>query len=398
MKRGVLVSLLLGAGCTNFDRALAEFDSVSLREDPATEPARLTYHDRPLRMPWALRQVEGSGLDRLLIDLFAVTPEPVEVENPAELARERMEGMVATMGHDATRVGLVAARLLWVLDLDEHPLNQIQALDGIERVLDVVGGDPVAWHEQQRRADADPELTDAKRRELLDGALETIEAGWPATRQERPLAGVERDAYLAAFERLRAWPLSDPAEQRKIVLALARGLQFEGDPELREAMAYTLARAIEHAVQLGLRRAVRSRAPEVREHALRTLHRATGSAGVPFLLALIARPAGAVAPGQNRYDDEPAVRRTLVHFCGQLPLEHLMRNYERGPMPAEFLYDVIREEPPVAGLRLAALEALAYGLGTPLRGDESWAEDRSWVDQWWQQYIEQRLGGRERGR
>ncbi len=393
-RRGLLALaclLPLGAACTNFERAVAEFDSVSTRVDPALEPPQIAYQDRPMRMPWGIRQVEGSGLDRILIELLSIEPMPIEVGNPAELARDRMAGMVGTMGGDLHRIGLVTSRLLWVLDLDAHPLNQIHALLGLEQVMQAVQFDPIGWHEERVLALAEEDLSPTQRTQAMAAALAVLESGWPATRQA-PLAGVERDAYRDALAQLGKWRFVDPSDQRKLILALARGLPLEPDRELRDDMARTLVRAIHHGIGTGLSRALRSdHHPDLRDQTVRLLRRATSAYGVPFLLAQIARPAGG-RPGENRYDSSAMVRRTLVGFCGQLPSDLLLVSYERGPTPAEFLYDVIREEPPIAGLQIAALEALAAAVNRPF------SPDRAWADRWWQEYVERRIGGNQEGR
>ncbi len=366
MREAALV-LVLG-GCTSFQTALAEFDSVTQREGAEAEPERLVYAPAPQRYPWLVRQLDGLGVDFLVRTAFQVERSPSPVDNPLEFARERVQIVVAKARGDLPRTALAADRALWVAQVGgDQPLAQAQAVDGIAALLTDLGFDPLALQLP------DPTATTETR---VAAWLEALRGGWPDQRGAS-FDGERRTAYAAALAALGERPLPDAADQRALIRALGRGVALERDPELVGPTQEALRRALFHGLALGLRSALFAPAPVVREAAILAFRRLGGVAAVPFVLALVAKAPAAVPSGINRFDDDRHVRLMLVGLCGQLRGDAALRGVGGGPAPIEYLYETCSADAD-SGLRLVALEALARALGRPIVFEGQWAE------RWWQ--------------
>lgn len=368
--------LAVAAACTTFPTALAEFDSVSRRESAEVEPESIDYIDEPRRMPWALRQIEGLGVDNVLANVLGIDPEPTPVENPSGFARERLRILVERCGDDLDRNAAVAARALWVADLDSYPLNQIEAIKAIGSLLERQGMNPL------QAPKPDPErITHA----AVTAWLQTIETGWPGARPQSSLPPEQRAAYARALAEITELPLPSPVEQRALVRAMRRGYQLENDRALQGPALAALRAAMFHALSAGLLRALESPHPDVREAVMRTARRLGGAPAVAFVLARIAKPSSIARDPVERFDAAPQVRRTLVRMCGQLSEQQARESHEGGPAAVEFLFETVSGDPD-EGLRLIALEALAHCLGRPVSFDVRWARE------WWLGYVTGRGG------
>jgi hypothetical protein len=368
--------LMVAAGCTSFATALAEFDSVSQREGADQEPERIEYEQSPRRMPWALRQIEGLGVDAVLAQLLGIEPEPSSVENPPGFARERLRILLDRCGRDPVRCALVGTRVLWVAELDTYPLNQVEAIRGMGRILELQGMDPLAMLAPDPRRTTQAAVAEW---------LAAIETGWPGPRPGRARSAAERDAYLAALGAITELPLPAASDQRALLRALGRGYELESDAAVRPTALHALRRALYHGLCAGLRTALESPTADVREAAIRELHRLGGVDAIAFVLARISKPAALAANPGERYDEAIAVRRTLVRLCGQLDESRARRGRDGGPAPVEFLYETAAADAD-PGLRRIALEALAHCLRRPVSFDPEWAE------RWWVDYVARREG------
>lgn len=364
--------LTVGA-CTPFETGLAEFDSIAGRRGSEVEPEVLRYREEAERLPWPIRQLEGTPLYTILTKAVTIGTTRVPVENPAGFARERLRVLVAR-ADSLDRMGVAANRLLWVLDRDPHPFNQVVAIDGLVGILRELGADPL------RVPAVDPQRTPP---ESVTAWIETLEKLWPTRRPPGPLASDRRREFLGALQRLTERPLPSARERRALAGALAAAAVRESDPELREHVRDALRRAIVFGAAQGVVGALAAPHGDVREAAVRGLHRAGGPRAVPFLLARLAKPRGAGAKDTNRYDDARQVRRSLVLICGQIRPPLALRSFRGGPFPAEFLYDTAMSDPD-PGLRRVALEALAWSLGRRVDFDPAWAQE------WWREYVPSR--------
>ena len=361
----------LGAGgCTTFTTAVTEFDSVARIEGTEQWPEEVDYRHDPKRYSWFARKTDGIGSGWLLRDVFHVEPTPTEVDNPSGLARECVEVMGDKGVGDLNRIALATRRLLWVAELDvEHPLNQALALGGIEILMAALGFDP---NDMQL---PDPEImTRAK----VDAWVNTLDSGWPGSRPGTALVEPERSEYLVALESLTQLPLVSGRRQRALIGALDKGLMLEHDESLVEPSREALRKALYHGMSLGIRRALSSESPLVREAAIRALHQLGGIDSMPKVLELVAKPSSAAARGINRYDEDRFVRLTLVRMCGQLDRERALQSSGNGPAAVELLYETFFADPD-EGLRTMALQALAQVLERDVNFEPGWAE-RWWSD------------------
>jgi hypothetical protein len=373
--RAIVLALAIAcAACTSYATVLREFDSVAQRVDSASEPSQLRYADKVERMPWVLRQVEGSGLDWLMISAFSFGPQAEVVENPSGFARERIAMLVERSGDDLAKIAQTSSRLLWVAQEDPNPLNRSLALHGLAELGGRVGADP---------ASVLPAAGEEQAVELQQ-ALARLEKHWPAARGAEGLSDDARADYRKALETLTRAPLASAAGQRSLMRTLERGLAIEVDSELLDPARAALERAVQLGIASGLRQALHDPAAEVREAAVTAIRKNGGPEAVAFVLYALTRTPSAQAGARNRYDDSVQVRMALVRLCAQLRPEQATRGHRDGPPPVEYLYDLIREEPGVPGLREAAFEALALCQRQPV------SFDKAWVERWWREFLRQR--------
>ena len=356
-----------------FWRTLDEFDSACKRHNPALEPDRLEYADEPERLPWWVRQFEGSGIDFLLQQSMSLTTSKVKQSNPSGFARDRMSALIRMVGSNAERGAQVASRLLWVVEADEtNTLNRVTALAGLEQIMRSLKIDPTA-----------PELLaadDSRDREIeIDRAELVMRKYWPDLRENPQLTPEDRRAFTAAVKTETASALPFGKEQRLLVLTFASAFPAERDREMRVVLRQAMIRALGLATALGLRDALRADSSDVRDGAIRVYRRLAGPKGLAFVLRQIAAPPGGAG---NPYDQSPAVRLTLVRLCSQLKLATATITVQGGKMPVDFLYDtaVADSEP---GLRSVALEGLALCIGRR----KITFDDDEWAKEWRQKFI-----------
>ena len=367
---GLLALAVGSAACRPFYIARSEFDSITRKQD-ASEPEELRYQATVERMPWSLRQLEGTGLGRLFALIFQFRPRFEAVANPAGFARERLLDMVARAGTDLAMTATATSRCLWVLEFDPSPLNKVVCIQGIERMMRRLELDPMRGLSFQGRIN-DP----AK----VSGWIDELTAAWPDRRQAKAMAPSERLRHLEVLAKLTALPLSTRAGQRALIRALETAVIEERDGSMVGPMRQALRAALGHAMTRGLLDGLASKHSDVRESSIHAWHRSGGSAAVSFVLFSIARPRSQ-AVLVNRYDESVAVRRALTRICGQLDAERAKISYRTGPPPVEFLCNTALEDDD-QGLRLIALEALSHCLGRPPVFESSWART------WWQNYID----------
>lgn len=350
--------------CTTYGVARMEFDSVAgiegAREHGGLEPESLRPQRVARRWPWAIRQIEGTGVDSFCIGAFGIEPRLLEVEAPGEFFRQRLTTLVPFSLEDGGRRQDLGLRLLWVLARDNAPLDQIVALDAAATLLQSYGCDPV----QVPFGAVDAEL--------LRSAVEAA-------------ADLGRDPadVASAVEPLGAIPAGRAADARAVIRDLRARLDEVRDREVLARWDQAIDRMLCTELSHALRLKVASTEPRVREAAAIALHRLGGPGAVLFVLRVRSSPPGA---GPFEYDSDPDVRRTWVRLCGQLPTELAFASYEGGPQPAEFLYDVASRDED-AGLRMTALAALSELLGRPVSLDPAWADA----------FFKERALGRETG-
>lgn len=364
---------LVLAGCADFGVALREFDSVSKREGAAEEPEQVAYADEASRDPWLFRNlVQGTPLADAVTLVFDVTPEVEPVENPPAFARERLLELAATAGGDPVRQAIATNRALWIGALDPSPLNQITALQAYETLLLGIGLDPTEGLPRE----LDVQRADSQLAEWLA----VVQTWFPGRRDDKPFGAAERRRYAETLRAMTERPLLRTREQRNLIRALINAYQLETQDELVAEARSALGRAVAHGLRVGLLISLRSRAPDVREAAVRTYARLRGAAVMPWVLDRIAQPSTRTASPERRYDPNPWVRMTLLRLCGQVRKEAAERGEGQGPSPVEYLYEVAVGDPE-PHLRLAALEALAFVLQVPFSDDAKWAEE------WWRGYV-----------
>lgn len=344
-------SALLQTACTTYDVTRMEFDSVAgvegARQHGGVEPENLRPQREARRWPWAIRVLEGSGIDAACIAVFGIEPRMLEVEAPGEFFRGRLTTLVPLALEERGRRQELALRLLWILARDSAPLDQIVAIDAAATVLASYGCDPI---------------------EVAFGAVdaEVLAAAVGAA------ADLGRDAaeVADAVEPLGDQPAGRAADARAVVRDLRARRPGIVDADTGERWDDALDRIVCTELAHALRLKVASTEPRVREAAAVALERLGGHRAVLFLLRVrSSRPDG----GVFEYDQDRDVRRLWVRLCGQLPADLAFASYEGGPQPAEFLYDVASRDED-QGLRMTALAALSQLLGRPVSLDPAWAD------------------------
>lgn len=375
---GAAILMVSAGGCTSFESAVADFDAVTRRGGQTEEPQQIDYDFAPRMMPWFVRKLSGTFVDRVLTSMFTVEPTPVQVENPVGLARDAIEVLAEKAGDRLDRIALATDRLLWVLEFGGgQPLNQRIAIRGLADFAHRLGIDPTR---------VPPPEPDAMPADDVQRWLATIEKLWPPERAGA-LTPEQRASYSSAVAALVKGPLPGTRDQRALVGLLGRALQLENDPELVPKVRDALLAALADAISLGLRAALFAPSPRVREASMQAFYRLGGPPALAWLLAVVSDPPSRSRPGGARFDDDSFVRLRLARMCGQLGGDDARRHVGTGPAPIEYLYETaISDEDD--GLRLVALEALARSLRRPVDFDPAWAE------QWWHdEYVPRRGGG-----
>jgi hypothetical protein len=370
-----LVVASFASGCAQYPTVRMEFDSATGFDAAAQEPRELDYRDEVMRWPWALRQIEGTGVDGLFAFLFGAQPGPTRIDNPSEFVRERLQLMTELSEDDLGRIAETSLRVLWIAwaaAADPQPLNQMVAIDCMAALLEVLGVDPL----DVPFPTGDPEAVE--RTAVWIAAVEQNSAG----RRAGPLDEEARTAYLEVLGKLSERPTVRPSQDRQVIRVLLQAARQETDPTLRAAVVVSLRTALGNALGHQLRIKLRDPAADVREAALLALYRLSGPRVVPVSLFALA----GARRGSATYDQSPDFRRTWVRLCAQLPREWVFESYQGGPTPIEFLYDTAKgDEDP--GLQLVALDAMARCLAKPISFDPQWA------DEWWRLYALSRERG-----
>ena len=382
MTRGSLVLLLLATttlpGC--FHMPLEQFDSVARWDVSGSEPAEVSYSDLPKQYPF-FTWMFG----------FAATPSPVD--SPSGFAREQMADLIRYLGGNLSRTAQVSRRLLWIMNKDPNPFNRIVAMQGIEQVLVLLGSDlldPDAYYRE-----TDP-VAGSRREKVLAAAHARLETLFG--RPDRPaISDQQRRTYLTAMREYVAEPLPRQRWQRDLIRTLWSITVAETDPAVRRAAREALRRAIYLASCNALRAALVPQVfaavdlPAVRAEAIFVYRRLGGVPAVPFVLKLMARPQ--IGSLVQRYDQDPQVRMVLVRLCSQLRYEHVLRDFDGGPKPVEFLFETAVDEEEDESVRRVALEGLARCLNEKL-GRRKIDTDLGWARKWWSDFIG---GGRKGG-
>ncbi|MCA8956477.1 MAG: hypothetical protein KDC87_10415 [Planctomycetes bacterium] len=363
--------LAAATGCaTTYSEALDEFDAITGWTNPAQEPGIASYPAKSLQYPWY-----SSWLP--------VDPVLDDVENPPGFVRRRIEILAARSGEGLARVAPVTRRLLWIADRDPNPLNRIVALQGIERVLEVLNLDPLdpsAYSNEESPAEL------LRREQQLGNAQATLRRLLQRKDRAR-LDAADRATYCRVLRELAERPLASRRRQRDLIRVLWSVRTTEREPLVVAAANDALRRAIWYGSCNALRAALVPQEagaldqPEVREEVLYIFRRLGGVPAVPFILRTMQRPR--VGP-LNRFDPDPRVRMSLVRMCAQLHYREQERS--SGPQPIEFLYDTAVDSDEEETLRRVALEGLARSLGskrvtTPISFDDAWARA------WWRSHV-----------
>src|SRR5690606_13261430 len=157
-----------------YDVARMEFDSATGFDPIVGEPEWLEYRDQVLRWPWYVRFFSGTGIDWLAATIASAQPTLLEVENPSGFVRERIGLLTELAAEDFGRIADVAQRALWIVAVDPHSLDQIVALDAVERLLRRLQVDPLAVPPTA----SDPAAADAR----VERELERLAAHAPTAR------------------------------------------------------------------------------------------------------------------------------------------------------------------------------------------------------------------------
>jgi hypothetical protein len=373
----VVVSVALCGCCPSFSVAVAEFDSVAGWRAAQPEPELVAYSAEAERMPWAVRQLDGVGLDGAVAGLLGIEPTKHAVTNPSEFARDCMACFVADAIGDPHSSALALVRLVWVLDGDAHSYNQLQALQGIGQLADWLDARPLT-EELAGAVDQSEEALTVRWQPYvaaLRAAVDFIAADTPMPEPVGSLA-------LAAVQATAGSVPPAPRDRRVQLLLLSFLSRRCPARELRAAAVAELAPALRRTAADALRRALfEPRSTAVRELAVRTCYRLEGDGAVPRILRYMAVPGARSGDRGARVELDPALRLSLVRLCGQLPESAAVIAEPGAAAPVEFLYDTIADSASSRALRVAALEALARCLGKPID------LDRAWADAWWTDFV-----------
>jgi hypothetical protein len=396
-RAGLLVGLATAAACSTgnltYSEVVRDLDAI-MRPVGSGDDRRLDYLRNVQQAPGCARWLLLQPIKPLLL-LIVGSTSSVELENPSGQVRDLAAELAPKAGGSLERGAATVLRLSRIAELDPSALNRIVALDGLWEIAQVHGLDVFHGLEQGEPAPGDPaqlERWRAVARTSIPEARAPVGA---------PLAPEAAAAYREAMAGLTAQPLRSAENRLWLVDWLGTAHAAERDPELTEATAVALRRAMQHAVQWTVARALqpergadpaRQRAPvwiEVRMRALEILLQAGGPDGVPLLLALMPDVTG---PGVGPHDADLWLQLRLIHVCGQLDKDRALRKVRlAGPVaqaPIDFLARIALDDSFLLPSRLPALEAMALVLRREhlaLEGEGEGSEGE-WVRKWYDEY------------
>ena len=368
------VALAVVAGCAgpelSYSIARGEFDSVTAFPVAGEDEGGFAFRAEVERWPWTVRLFYGSGFDWLLAQIFALEPSARPADNPSWLARDRLVEMTEYRTQSLGHLADVAARALWLAARDPQPLDQVVAIECLERVLADLGIDPLT----SALAESGGEATLA----AIASDFAALEAGAPWRRGGRLPTALETRLTAAALQRLTARPHPSAEMGRRLLRFLHRAAAAETEPVWRANYVAALVAVVglEGARMLRIKLSASDEGvqrDEVRRAAILALLRLSGPRAVPFCVHHLVRS------GAGSIDSSERIRRFVVRLCASLPREFVDLRVGEGPSPVEFLYDVVKDEKEQAGIRAVALEALAICL------DRDTSHDPAWADAWWQE-------------
>ncbi|MSR37660.1 MAG: hypothetical protein EXS02_02300 [Planctomycetes bacterium] len=392
--RWLLAIALSGAGCSvshlSYSELERDLDAVARLEGSGDEQ-RIIYQRKVQESPWYSRWLFVRPVKPLLL-LVAGQTTSVELDNPSGRARELAQTMAASCGGNLLHTAQTTQRLVRIAELDPSALNRIVALSGLALLVKAQGFDIYLGIERG-------DLTESEQ-SVLQSSLSVIRELRPAGRYAvgEALSMDAQGKYSQALGSITAQPVPGYEGRLALVADLATALSEERDEQLITPTTEALRRALQHAIQWTMRRALqdldRNRI-EVRLRALEILHCAGGPNSVPMLLALITRPSEVAAARGEVIELDPTTQLRLIHMCGQLDLERAKQKVQlpgradwQSTAPIDFLARRALEDELLSPLQLPALEAMALcirrtRLDLAAEGDDSGVQ---WVRAWYENY------------
>ena len=143
MMKLILVFLCIGAvfSCSSIGTSVVEYDNLLLPPSTSNPEEPLKYRKKTSRLPWLIRQTEGSGIDWFWAKILGVTPSLVDVDDPLDFAYWRL--LTMTKARDPEDIILCSYRLMLVAMKDPWDLNRFTALKGLKKYALIIGpGNP----------------------------------------------------------------------------------------------------------------------------------------------------------------------------------------------------------------------------------------------------------------
>lgn len=373
---GVLPLMLsLFTGCSTYRGLLKEVDSV-VGFDAQTfgEPAKIEYSPKALRHPWMIRALGWLYVDAFTENVLGLKRQWIDLKDPAGFLRRRIPRLVGESERRLDYLGEAGWRLLLIVDKDPSDLNRSLALVGLARILKILapGFDP----KDPRLLFGYPEEFERKAGPIL----KRMESLWPGLR-EGPLQTEDRDELATLLRDLTYLPAGNLFQERGRIRLLLEAMRTEVDRGLQglilRNLFESLRRACLHGLVLGLSD---RRSPEVRISAINSFYSLGRNRALPWILSQLKRNTSAIFGPTGPVDANPDVRRRLAVLCASIQPAEGDAEFEKGPSPYAFLYQLAFEDAD-QGLRLFAREIFSWILHHPLD------KDGAWIPQWWREHT-----------
>lgn len=250
--RWLLAIALSGAGCSvshlSYSELERDLDAVARLEGSGDEQ-RIIYQRKVQESPWYSRWLFVRPVKPLLL-LVAGQTTSVELDNPSGRARELAQAMAASCGGNLLHTAQTTQRLVRIAELDPSALNRIVALSGLALLVKAQGFDIYLGIERG-------DMTESEQ-SVLQSSLSVIRELRPAGRYAvgEALSMDAQGKYSQALGSITAQPVPRYEGRLALVADLATALSEERDEQLITPTTEALRRALQHAIQWTMRRAL----------------------------------------------------------------------------------------------------------------------------------------------
>ncbi len=167
---------LIGTSCSSLGTAVTEYDSLLLPPRTGKPEEPLRYGQTSARLPWMLRQMEGSGLDWFWARVLGTQPSPLEVENPLYFAFIRLKRM--GKADSPKEIILCSYRLFLAAMKDPWELNRSISLEGLKSFGRIIGPGRPDFHVSKDSPPKPFVLDENSRKQIQEQAKKGVYHAW----------------------------------------------------------------------------------------------------------------------------------------------------------------------------------------------------------------------------